>query len=167
MDNREELILKELNYKINKNGTLLNPYHKEVGSISAQGYKKVQVTLYDKIIKAKKIKEVFIHRIQAFKKFGNKLYVDGIMVRHLDNNKLNNSWDNIGIGNAKDNYNDLPKENIKERQILATNASKKYSDSLVKEIKSFYKNNNNNQTAAMKKYNISSTGTLWYILNKR
>lgn len=80
MDNREELVLKK-GYKILKDGILLNPFGERVGSVSGKGYLKIQVILFDlkeqklndvlvpKILQPK-VKEVFIHRIQAFKKYG-------------------------------------------------------------------------------------------------
>ena len=37
MDNREEQVLKR-DYKILKDGTLLNPFNKRVGSVSGKGY---------------------------------------------------------------------------------------------------------------------------------
>ena len=42
-----------------------------------------------------KTKLVAVHRLQAHQKFGKRLFKDGIEVRHLNNNKLDNSWDNI------------------------------------------------------------------------
>ena len=69
MDNREEQVLKR-DYKILKDGTLLNPFGKRVGSVSGKGYLKIQVTLFDLKEQKNKVKEVFLHRIQAFKKYG-------------------------------------------------------------------------------------------------
>jgi hypothetical protein len=166
MDNREQLILKK-GYTILKDGRLLNLENKEVGSVNNKGYKKIQVKLFDELSGIKKTKEIFIHRIQAFKKYGNKLYKTGIQVRHKDDNKTNNSYDNILLGTAKDNYHDRGLKKIRESQEIATKASIKYPPKKVEEIKKFYENNNNNQKLAMAKFNISSTGTLWYILNKR
>ena len=78
-------------YKILKDGTLLNPFGKTVGSISGKGYLKIQVTLFDLKEQKNKVKEGFLHRIQAFKKYGKQLYKEGVNVSHLDDNKLINS----------------------------------------------------------------------------
>lgn len=56
-----------------------------------------------------------VHRIQAYIKYGVLLYEKGIMVRHLNNNKLDNSWINIAIGTAYDNYHDIPIKLIRKR----------------------------------------------------
>ena len=51
-----------------------------------------------------------VHKLQAYQKFGNKVFEKGIQVRHLDNNSLNNSWNNIDIGTQSQNMMDIPKE---------------------------------------------------------
>lgn len=158
---KEEIVLKVLRYTIDNNGVLKNRKGKTVGSLNRQGYEKIQITL------GGKCKDVFTHRIQAFKKFGRKMYEKEIQVRHLNDIKTDNSYQNIELGTAKDNYQDRGQEKIKQAQRLATEASKVYSDELVKEIKQYYEDNNKQQKKTMQKYNISSTGTLWYILNKR
>ena len=158
---KEEIVLKVLRYTIDDSGVLKNIQGEKVGSLNRQGYEKIQITL------GGKSKEVFTHRIQAFKKFGRKLFDKGMQVRHLNDIKTDNCVDNIELGTAKDNYQDRGQQKIKEAQKVATEASKVYSNKLVKEIKQYYKENNNAQKQTMLKYNISSTGTLWYILNKR
>ena len=44
-----------------------------------------------------------VHRFCAYLKYGEKLFEEGILVRHLDDNPLNLSWDNIVLGSPKDN----------------------------------------------------------------
>lgn len=41
---------------------------------------------------------VWVHRLQAYQKFGERVFEPRMVVRHLDGNSLNNSWENIGIG---------------------------------------------------------------------
>ena len=158
---KEELVLTVLRYTINNEGVLKNPQGKKVGSLNRQGYQKIQVTICGKA------RDVFTHRLQAFNKYGKELFKKSIQVRHLNDIKTDNSWDNIALGTAKDNYMDRGQESIKAAQKRATEASKKYSDEEVLGIKKFHKKNNNSQKLTMQKFNISSTGTLWYILNKR
>ena len=56
-------------------------------------------------------RRVKVHRIVAFIKFGYDFLGKGIMVRHLDDNGLNNTYDNIELGTWQDNYNDRLKNN--------------------------------------------------------
>lgn len=46
------------------------------------------------------------HRVIAFRKYGSIVFEKGILVRHLDGNKINNSPDNLVIGTNQDNVND-------------------------------------------------------------
>lgn len=153
----KELI--EKGYYIDKKGNLYNPKGQKItGSINHNGRRSTGIRR-----KNKTIASVYFHRIVAYVKFGDAIYEEGMVVRHLDGNCLNNSWDNIAIGTDYDNKMDIPK---KERQKRASNAHMKYSNELVKQIREdhtkgiSYKN-------LMLKYNISSKGTLSFILNKR
>jgi len=42
-------------------------------------------------------KKVGVHRLVAYQKFGDALFVEDIQVRHLDGNHLNNAWNNIAV----------------------------------------------------------------------
>lgn len=107
--------------------------------------------------------KVYFHRYQAYLKFGNSLYEDGIMVRHLDGDLLNNSVSNIELGTNSDNMLDIPKE---KRIRKSANANKKYSDDLVLEIKAD-RERGMSYKDLMEKYHISSKGTISNIINKR
>ena len=62
----------------------------------------------------------YIHKLVAFQKFGFAMFADGVQVRHLDGDSMNNRDENIAIGTASDNMMDKPPE---ERVRLAVNAS--------------------------------------------
>lgn len=51
-----------------------------------------------------------VHRLSAYQKYGNEIFCNGVHVRHLDGNSLNNNVDNLAIGNASDNMMDIPRE---------------------------------------------------------
>lgn len=153
---KEELVLKVLRYTIDNQGLLKNPQGKEVGSLNRQGYKKIQVTICGKA------RDVFLHRLQAFSKYGSKLYDKGIQVRHLNDIKTDNTWDNIALGTAKDNLYDRGRNKIMYCQKKATDASRKYSDDLILEAKEYLDLGNTLKDTSMK-HNIPST-TLHYRL---
>jgi hypothetical protein len=52
---------------------------------------------------------IAIHRLQAFQKYGDLLYEEGTVVRHLNGDPGSNAWDNI-IGTMSDNMFDIPKQ---------------------------------------------------------
>jgi len=157
---KEEIALKVLRYTIDNKGILKNRKGEVVGSLNRQGYQKIQITLDGKC------KEVFTHRIQAFKKFGRKMYEKGIQVRHLNDIKIDNSWENIELGTAKDNYYDRGKKSIQESQKRATQASIKYSKELIEQAKEYYKETNNLKATA-KKFNIPESSLHYRLKGKK
>jgi hypothetical protein len=46
---------------------------------------------------------LMVHRLAAFRKFGPRMFEDGIEVRHRDGDKTNNSPDNILLGTHSEN----------------------------------------------------------------
>ena len=54
-------------------------------------------------------------RLQAFQKFGYKIYEQGIVVRHLNSDRGDDSWDNIDIGTQSQNLMDMPKEQRRKK----------------------------------------------------
>ena len=155
--NKYEIIAKKRGYTITPDGTVYSPKGNIVGTYGKSKYKYFSFRIDGKIIK------VYFHRFQAYIKFGDALYEDNILVRHLDGNCLANSYPNIEVGTNSDNTMDIPKE---VRVNKASNANKKYSDELVHLIKCDKKAGMSYKDL-MLKYNISSKGTLSYIINNR
>lgn len=150
---RVEEIVVERGYTITKDGIVFNPKGKEVGMIYNQGYIKVSIRVNKKTV------HFLAHRLQAFKKYGNELFVKGIVVRHLNGNKLDNSWENIAIGTNSDNMMDIPKETRIQRAVHAASFKKKYDN---KAIIEFY-NSCKSYKKTMEKFTIPK-GTLHRIL---
>lgn len=148
-------------YRILKNGEVNSPYNKILTPIiHITGYV-VFYLRYNKISKP-----VFYHKLQAYQKYGNKIF-ETDCVRHLDGDKLNNSFNNINIGTFRENQMDKSKE---ERVRCATIASHsfmmKYNAEEVENIKKYH-NEVNSYKRTMEHFNISSKGTLHFILNNR
>lgn len=104
-----------------------------------------------------------VHRLQAFQKFGTKLFDPGIQVRHLDGDSYNNRFENIAIGTQSENMMDRPEE---QRIRLAKNAAKhkrKWSDEEIEKIKKMRESGHTyKQIRAVYPMALS---TLSYILN--
>jgi len=152
-----EKVLFDLGYKVEKDGTCISKSGKILLGTINNGYKTISTKLLGKTIKVR------VHRLQAYQKFGEEIYKENIMIRHMDSNSLNNSWDNLKIGTHSDNMMDQSKE---IRINKASNAHKKYSDELVIEIKAD-RDSGYSYKDLMLKYNISSKGTLSNIINVR
>ena len=103
-----------------------------------------------------------VHRFIGLFKFGNKIFNSELQIRHLDGNSLNNSWYNIGIGTRSQNMMDVHESIRVWRAKRATLKTIKYDHDDVKKyyLEYGYKN-------TLKQFNISSKGTLHYIITKK
>ena len=151
----------EKGFKIDSNGTILNKYGKTIKGQVDRNY--MHFCFRDKDGN----KNITVHRLQAYQKFGDKIFEKGIQVRHLNGNSLDNSWDNIEIGTISDNAFDKSEETRKRVAIIASrkqqNSIRSYEercliyDDLIKGL---------SLSKIMKKHNISSKGALSYMKNK-
>jgi len=159
-DKTKGLILAyEKGYKITEEGVLYNPNEKIIkGGINTNGYKCFSVK-----IENNKVVKVTFHRFQAYFKFGDKLFKENIEVRHLNGEKLDNSWKNIEIGTHSENMNDIPKAKRLAKSIHASSFLKKYNyDDIIN-----YYNIIKSYNLVMKHFNITSKGTLFWILKSK
>lgn len=90
-------------YRVDRNGTARGINVKILAAPpNDQGYRYFRITI------GGKSKCITVHRLQAYQKFGQDMFHEGTQVRHLNGNKLDNSWGNIAIGTASDNMRDIP-----------------------------------------------------------
>jgi hypothetical protein len=101
------------------------------------------------------------HRLQAWQKFGEKMYEGGIVCRHLDGDSQNNHWDNIAIGTQSENMLDRPEAARKAHGFATSRHVLKHDHEA---INAFYLSHGFKATLAA--FGLSSRGTLSYILNK-
>lgn len=156
--NKALLIAVEKGYYINKEGEVFKNDKIVKGSISKNKRKSFKVRINNS-----KNMNVNFHRLQGYQKFGDKIFKQDIVVRHLDSDSLNNSKDNIGIGTQSDNMMDIEKSKRIERAINASSFIKIHNH---EEIQQYYQKVKSYKKT-MNKFNISSKGTLHYILNKQ
>jgi hypothetical protein len=76
--------------------------------------------------------KIRFHRLQAYTKYGDALFEEGIETRHGEGGPLDNSWDNITIGTHKDNMNDVSEEDRRNSSMKRA----KVSDEQILEIRS-------------------------------
>jgi hypothetical protein len=140
-------------YTMTKEGQILRPDGRViVGSVTNGGYRKF--SFRDKKHKSYAVK---FHRFQAYFKYGDKAFEEGVVTRHLDENPANNYWDNIVIGSQSDNMMDIPKE---KRILNASNPQHNHQDIIDDHNKGL------NYRELMEKYDITSKGTISFIVNK-
>lgn len=145
-------------YRITENGTILNPQGKEIkGCFHHNGRINIKFREGENMI------EVLVHRLQAYQKYGYKMFKDGIVVRHFNGNCRDNSKNNILIGTASQNQMDIPEIIRVNRAEHASSFMKKYE---YEEIINYHLSNGSSYKKTMNHFNISSKGTLNYILKK-
>lgn len=156
-----ERIALEKGYTITKDGIVFSFRGKKLSLIKNKyGY------LYFNVRKDGKVVKILVHRFQAYIKFGKAIYDNGIVVRHLNGNSSDNSFDNIGIGTQQDNNLDILLEDRAKKAYFASRKNIKYNDEVAKQIHLDH-NNGISYTNLMKKYNISSKGTISNIIKNR
>ena len=149
-----ENIASKRGYKVTEDGLFLNPKGCEIGTIDKRGYKQTNIRVNFELIK------LSAHRLQAFQKYGNKIYQQQIEVRHKNGIRSDNTWENILIGSHKDNMMDIPEQIRVQKSKQATSFVSKHNKL---DIIEFY-NKVRSYKKTMDKFNISSKGTLNYIL---
>ena len=120
--------------------------------------------LYFNIKIGKKTHKVFVHRLVAYEKYQEKLFEPGIVVRHLNGNRKDNSFTNISIGTQSENMLDRDPKQRLSHAIKASSHMRKHTKEKVAQIKADH-SNGLGYKALMEKFNISSKGTLHFILN--
>jgi hypothetical protein len=143
-------------FNIDKEGNVTGIKGNRLKGSNDRGYIQFSMRINDKRV------NIFAHRLQAYKKFGEDMFKDGIVVRHLDGNSVNNSWDNITIGTHSENMLDMPKDVRISKALHATSFVRKYDK---EEVRSFY-SECKSYKKTMDHFNITSKSTLHFILKK-
>lgn len=160
---RTEEFAYNLGYRVTRKGILLNSNGEEMSCrLDKHGYyeRTLRVNSQDK-----KWTHLMIHRLQAYQKYGDKIYEPGIQVRHFNGNSKDNSFENIGIGSASENQMDKPKDvRIGLSKIAAKNLPLRYPLNKIASIK-IDRAKGMSYRELMRKYDISSKGTISYICN--
>lgn len=154
MEKRIEQIASKRGYVVTEDGKLLNPKSIEIG-YNDSGYIMTSIRVKGKSRSLK------AHRLQAYQKYGDALYEKDVVTRHFNSDSTDNSWDNIVIGTHSDNMMDIPKQIRIKKALHATSFVRKYNK---EEVKNFHKIDKSYKKT-MDKFEITSKGTLHYILN--
>lgn len=154
----------ENGYYVSKCGDLYNRDDHKLKCRNSRGY----LCKSHRIGKRSENKQIpiFIHRVQAYQKFGDIIFKDGVHVRHFNGESFDNSWDNIKIGTPRQNSMDRDSEERKMASLPAAAKNRKFSNKEIAEIKSFYEECRSYKEVK-NKFGISSSGSLHYMLNSK
>lgn len=153
----KEKILVDRGYTIDKDGNVYNPSGCKLEGKDKNGYRAIAIKIDGKRV------DVKTHRFQAYMKYGDKIYEDGIVVRHLNSDKTDNSWDNIEIGTCHDNMMDNTSEFRMKYAINASKHTNKYSKEFVEKIRDEH-NSGMSYSKIKEKYNLAKS-TISHIIN--
>lgn len=157
MTKQEEItrLSKEKGYYVDKKGDVFNKDGKSISLSSnnkGTGYKSFNIR-----VNGSNPTRSFVHRLQAFQKFGDVIFKEDMVIRHLNGDSLDNSFENIGIGTLSDNMLDIPKE----KRVLNASNPKHDHEKIIQDFKNGY-----TYKEIMEKYDITSKGTVSFIINK-
>lgn len=110
-----------------------------------------------------RIVKVAYHKFISYQKYGETVFADGIVTRHLDGNSLNNEHSNIGYGTQSDNALDRDRTCRVNHARHASSFNRKYSNETIAEIKRMSESGQGYKKI-MKAFGISSKWTLHYII---
>lgn len=158
--NRNEEIAFNHGFKV-VNGVVYSPKNTiRATNYTDDGYERFTINNDGKLLQVK------VHRLVAYQKYGDKLYSQGIEVRHLDTDSTNNLDDNIDLGTSQQNRLDVPEDIRIQSSVTASTKVRKFTDKEIFEIRDYH-SNCKSYKETMKKYDITSKGTLHYILNNK
>lgn len=107
---------------------------------------------------------VFVHRLVAYQKYKEKLFENGIVVRHLNGDCVDNSEENISIGTESQNMLDRTPADRLVHSINAAKNKRKLTDTEIAEARRLRKEGWT-YFRLMEKFGITSKGTMHHILN--
>ena len=149
---------KEKGYSVTDSGEVLSPFGRLLKlGIDTNGYLKFSLRVNNNR------ETLNVHRFVAYLKFGSiALYNE---TRHFDNNKLNNSWDNIKTGTHRDNMLDIPISDRIKTAKFAASYLRKLTYKQANQLRTDRKNGLT-YVELMSKYNITKS-TISYIVNNK
>lgn len=152
----------EKGYRVADNGSVISPSGRSLRLVKAKSNGRFHFSINHR---GKIRGGLSVHRLAAYQKFGDKIFQEGLEVRHLDSNETNNRLENIAIGTHSDNLMDMPEA---QRLHKAFRAAKKRRKLSGKEARQLRKDRENGATykELMERYGIAK-GTVSYIVNRR
>jgi hypothetical protein len=158
--NEAVIIAAEQGYKVLDDGRVLTPTNTiRKASPDRLGYLKFTIT------DAGETLTVMVHKLVAFQQFGGLIFDEDKEIRHLDDDKSNNSKDNISFGSHSANMMDIDAANRIHNSRYGTAATRKLSAAQVREIRALSEDGWTVRRLAAK-YGIGAT-TVCNLVNRK
>lgn len=164
--NNEKITIDAFNrgYSVDKLGNVFYKNKQRSLNKDQRGYLNFTIKWREKEEDSFVCRRVWVHKLQGYIKFGEAAFQESIHIRHLDNERINNAYSNIGIGSQSDNMMDIPKELRVAHAIKASQKLRRFSDNEIEKIREDKKQGMSYSKLCIK-YNTSK-GTLSYLFNK-
>lgn len=118
-------------YCVTEDGKVFNPRGMELSlNFNKDGYLRFTLRLSNR-----KSVSCYVHKMVAFSKFGEQSFDPTLVVRHLDGNPKNNSFDNIAIGTPGENNMDKPPELRRRVALQASAKLRRFSEADVTKMR--------------------------------
>lgn len=108
---------------------------------------------------------ICVHQLQAYQKFGDDYLLSDLIVRHLNSDSLDNSYENIGVGTQRENMLDVSVSVRLKRSHYAAKTQRKVSPEQVVEIRN-KKANGHTLRMLREEYGLAKS-TVSYIVNNK
>lgn len=110
--------------------------------------------------------QVYLHRAMAYRKYGNKIFAEGVVVRHKDGDKMNWSSRNIVLGTHSENMRDIPMETRRKMNSSPRERDPQTREALKAQVFDLLKNSTMSQRDISKKTGVPR-GTLHRWIQER
>lgn len=154
-----ELAVETGKWTININGQIHNRHGRLLGYIDSRGYLTTGIRDEERITYHSSI-----HRL-VFRHFSKKPITNGLVINHIDGNKLNNSFDNLELVTHAENLRHAVIKGLNDLKAASekgASVSRKFSEDEIREIR----NSKQTQKYFVLKYGVSKS-TISYIRNRK
>ena len=152
--NKKVIYAHNKGYRVSAKGDVINPKGGvRKTNLSSGKYLRFTINSEEK----GKYASIVVHKLQAYQKYGEKLFEEGIEVRHLDGNRTNNSYENISIGTRTDNIYDIPPSTRKRNATLAGRKNSSLKENDIKKIRILRENKKYSYKQIMEIFPISKS----------
>ena len=121
---KEDILLAvEKGYKVTEEGDVLSPRGKRKLFKDRTGRYYFSIKRFNG-----QVGKIYVHRLQGYQKFGDKIFNPEFQIRHFDGNEINNSNVNILIGTPSQNMMDIPADVRQTHAKLASSYKRRFTD---------------------------------------
>ena len=124
---------KKIGYRVEPSGDVIGTSGYKILASAHCGYRQISVRM-PAAEGRKRSRALNVHRLQAYQKYGDAIFETGVVVRHLNGDSLDNSWDNILIGTQSENLLDMSSNARVSKALHAASFVRRFSNEQILEI---------------------------------